>query len=351
MVSTAKNAGKQDSAKLGVVAKKTADGGLHKRLELTEARLREAHYNMLLARRFEEKAAALYQQGAINGFCHLYIGQEAVAVGTKMASAEGDDFITSYRCHAMALICGIPGEKIMGELTGRTIGISKGKGGSMHMFDPALRFWGGHGIVAAQVPLGAGLAFASKYRGETRVSYTFMGDGAVNAGQVYESFNMAALWKLPVVFIIENNQYGMGTSVPRAAVGDLYKRGEPFGMPCEKIDGMDFFAVYEAIQRASDHCRKGMGPYLIEMDTYRYRGHSMSDPAKYRSRDEVECTREQRDPIVRMQKYLMDNFKMSEEEFESIDNGIQDKVATFAEVALTAPQPDVSELFTEIMPE
>ena len=314
------------------------------------------HKTMLYMRRFEEKAAALYQQKEIQGFCHLYIGQEAVAAGLKAASEDGDDFITSYRCHALALVCGLSGEEVMGELTGRAIGISKGKGGSMHMFEPSKGFWGGHGIVAAQVPLGAGLAFARKYENDVmgnanqRVCFTLIGDGAMNAGQVFESFNMAALWKLPVIFVIENNHYGMGTSVPRAAAGELWKRGEPFGIPGEKVDGMDIFTVAEAAKRAAEHCRAGKGPYVLEMDTYRYRGHSMSDPAKYRTREDVEGVREQRDPITRIEKYLTDNMKMSPEQFEAIDEDIKTEVNRVADLATTAPRPTEAELWTDVYP-
>ncbi len=328
----------------------------------SKAELQHWHREMLYMRRFEEKAASLYQQKEIQGFCHLYIGQEAVAAGAKAASIEGDDFITSYRCHALALICGLTGEQVMGELTGREIGISKGKGGSMHMFEPSKGFWGGHGIVAAQVPLGAGLAFASKYRNDVmsktdkslankNVCFTFIGDGAMNAGQVFEAFNMAALWKLPVIFVIENNQWGMGTSVPRAAAGNLWQRGEPFGIPGEKVDGMDFLASTAAFKKAADYCREGKGPYLLEMDTYRYRGHSMSDPAKYRTREDVDCVKEQRDPIMRLQKHLMDNFGMTEAEFEVVDDAIKADVNKVAEVATTAPRPTAAELFTDVVPE
>ena len=312
--------------------------------------LKRWHRQMLEMRRFEEKAASLYQQGQIAGFCHLYIGQEAVAAAAKAASVEGDDFITSYRCHALALVCGVPADAVMGELTGRQHGISKGKGGSMHMFDPEKHFWGGHGIVAAQVPLGAGLAFAAKYREEPRVAFCFMGDGAVNAGQVFESFNMAALWQLPVIFVIENNQWGMGTSVPRAAVGDLYRRGEPFGMPCEKVDGMDFMASYEAFRKAAAHCREGKGPYLLEMDTYRYRGHSMSDPAKYRTREDVECVREKRDPIARLQKVLMEAHGVPASYFDAVDEDIKAALNGVAERATTAPVTEVAELMTDVYP-
>jgi pyruvate dehydrogenase E1 component alpha subunit len=291
----------------------------------------------------------LYQQQHIQGFCHLYIGQEAVAVGARLATQEGhDDFITSYRCHVHALVSGLSGEEVMGELTGRSIGISKGKGGSMHMFEPSKRFWGGHGIVAAQVPLGAGLAFASKYKKENRVCLTFIGDGAMNAGQVFESFNMAALWKLPVVFIIENNHWGMGTSVPRAAAGPLVKRGEPFGIPCENADGMDVLSVIGAVQKAVAHCRQGKGPYLLELDTYRYRGHSMSDPAKYRTREDVDCIRDTRDPIITLETYLKNNFKLSEKDFEKIDEEVKAEIEKVAEAATAAPRPTPADLFTDV---
>lgn len=315
-----------------------------------KAELLAAYELMLLIRRFEEKAASLYQQGHIGGFCHLYIGQEAVIAGCRAATTPEDDYITSYRCHAHALACGISPEQVMAELTGRVGGISKGKGGSMHMFDPEKRFWGGHGIVAAQVPLGAGLAFAAKYKGETRASLTFIGDGAMNAGQVFETFNMAALWKLPALFIIENNQYGMGTSVPRAAAGELWKRGEPFGIPGKKIDGMDFFAVRDAITEAMKLVRAGQ-PVLLEMDTYRYRGHSMSDPAKYRTREQVECVREQRDPITNLGKVLQAEHSISAAELEAIDERIKTRMAAVEKFALESPLPDESELFTDIMPE
>lgn len=334
----------------------------HTALGLTKAQVLAAHQSMLMLRRFEEKAAALYQQQEIQGFCHLYIGQEAVAVGAKTASIPGDDFITSYRCHALALVCGLTGEEVMSELTGRVTGISKGKGGSMHMFEPSKHFWGGHGIVAAQVPLGAGLAFARKYQAEVmhdtaqaaarNVCFTFIGDGAMNAGQTFETLNMAALWQLPVIFVIENNQYGMGTSVARAAAGKpLHTRGETFGIPGEVVDGMDVFAVLAACRKAATHCRSGQGPYLLEMDTYRYRGHSMSDPAKYRTRDDVEGVRTQRDPITRIANYLMANLGATEAELEAVDETIKAEVERIATFATTAPRPGVAELWTDIVPE
>jgi pyruvate dehydrogenase E1 component alpha subunit len=340
---------------------KVVEGGMGKPVhqpsqDLTQAQLEQAHKTMLFARRFEEKAASLYQQKEIQGFCHLYIGQEAVAVGTKMASQQGDEFITSYRCHAMGLVCGLTGEEVMGELMGRKIGISKGKGGSMHMFDPARHFWGGHGIVAAQAPLGAGLAFARQYQNDvqgktnTNVSFTFMGDGSTNAGQFFESLNMAALWKLPVVFIIENNVWGMGTSVSRAAAGELYRRGEPFGIACAKADGMDVMAVYDAVKAATDHVRAGHGPYLLELETYRYRGHSMSDPAKYRTREDVECVKAARDPIDRLQKHLVETFNMTPEHFEKVDEAVKDEIARIVETCTNAPRPDIRDLTTDVMP-
>lgn len=347
---------KTEGSKLGVVQGSKKTGLPHEELGLDKDMLVGWYKQMLTMRRFEEKAASLYQQKEIQGFCHLYIGQEAVAAGAKAASIEGDDFITSYRCHALALVCGLTGEEVMGELTGRAIGISKGKGGSMHMFEPAKHFWGGHGIVAAQVPLGAGIAFARKYQNDVMgqenraVSFTFMGDGTANAGQVFEAFNMAALWKLPVVFVIENNHWGMGTSVPRAAAGLLHRRGEAFGIPGEKVDGMDFLASMAAFKKAAEYCRSGQGPYLLEMDTYRYRGHSMSDPAKYRTREDVDGVKEARDPISRMQKYLMDNFKMIEKDFDGFDETIKAEVNRVAEVATTAPRADVGELFTDVVP-
>ena len=306
---------------------------------------------MCLLRRFEEKAASLYQQGNIGGFCHLYIGQEAVITGTKAALNHDDDIITSYRCHAHAIACDITPEAVMAELTGREGGISRGKGGSMHMFEPDKHFWGGHGIVAAQVPLGAGLAFASKYRGEQRLCATFIGDGAMNGGQVFETFNMAALWKLPVLFIIENNRYGMGTSVPRAAAGEgLYKRGEPFGIPGRQVDGMDYFAVRDAVADAAQSIRAGNGPVLLEMMTYRYRGHSMSDPAKYRQRSEVDEIRDKQDPINQMGKRLTNDFSVKEAELKAQDDAAKEQANKAAEFALASPEPALSEVYTDIIP-
>jgi pyruvate dehydrogenase E1 component alpha subunit len=309
-----------------------------------------AYREMLLIRRFEEKAGQMYGMGLIGGFCHLYIGQEAVVIGMQMASKEGDQVITGYRDHGHMLACGMESRGVMAELTGRRGGYSRGKGGSMHMFSREKNFYGGHGIVGAQVSLGAGLGFANWYREDGRVSMAYFGDGAANQGQVYESFNMAQLWKLPVVFVIENNRYAMGTSVSRAsAQTDFSKRGVSFGIPGEQVDGMDVRAVREAGQRAIDHARAGKGPYILEMQTYRYRGHSMSDPAKYRSKDEVQRMREEHDPIEQVRGRLTREHKLGEDELKAIDAKVREIVNDAAEFATHDPEPDVSELFTDIL--
>ena len=309
-----------------------------------------AYKDMLLIRRFEEKAGQLYGMGAIGGFCHLYIGQEAVVVGIEMAAVQGDQVITSYRDHGHMLACGMDPKGVMAELTGRQGGLSKGKGGSMHMFSREKQFYGGHGIVGAQVPLGAGLAFANKYRGNKNVSFTYFGDGAANQGQVYETFNMASIWKLPVVFVIENNRYAMGTSASRstAASEHLGARGEAFGIPSEQVDGMDVRAVKEAADRAVDHCRSGDGPYILEMMTYRYRGHSMSDPAKYRSKEEVQKMREEHDPIEQVKARLLKANRATEDELKKIDANIREVVTAAADFATNDAVPEVSELYTDI---
>ena len=309
-----------------------------------------AYYDMLLIRRFEEKAGQLYGMGSIGGFCHLYIGQEAVVVGLQMSAVEGDQVITSYRDHGHMLACGLDPKGVMAELTGRHGGLSKGKGGSMHMFSKEKNFFGGHGIVAAQVPLGAGLAFANKYRGNKNVSFTYFGDGAANQGQVYETFNMAAIWKLPVVFVIENNRYAMGTSATRstAAAEKLSARGEAYGIKAEQVDGMDVRAVKEAGDRAVEHCRSGGGPYILEMLTYRYRGHSMSDPAKYRTKEEVQKMREEHDPIEQVKNRLLAGSHASEEDLKKMDTDIREIVTAAADFATSDPEPDASELYTDI---
>jgi pyruvate dehydrogenase E1 component alpha subunit len=308
-----------------------------------------AYREMLLIRRFEEKAGQMYGMGLIGGFCHLYIGQEAVVVGVRMASKDDDQVITGYRDHGHMLACGMDPKGVMAELTGRKGGYSKGKGGSMHMFSKEKHFYGGHGIVGAQVSLGTGLAFANYYRGNQNVSLTYFGDGASNQGQVYESFNMAELWKLPVVYIIENNRYAMGTSVTRSsALTDFSKRGASFNIPGEQVDGMDVRAVKAAADKAIQWCRDGEGPYILEMQTYRYRGHSMSDPAKYRSKEEVQKMREEHDPIEQVRARLLKNNQASEDELKQIDGKIRALVAEAAEFASHDPEPDPSELWTDV---
>ena len=303
---------------------------------------------MLLIRRFEEKAGQLYGMGSIGGFCHLYIGQEAVVVGMQSVSIFGDSVITSYRDHGHMIACGMDPKGVMAELTGRGSGYSKGKGGSMHMFSKEKNFYGGHGIVGAQVPIGVGLAFSHKYKNDGFVSMTYLGDGAVNQGQVYESFNMAALWKLPVIFIIENNKYGMGTSVTRASAGrSLAERGKAYGIPGIEVDGMNVFSVREAGKEALDYSRNGKGPFILEMKTYRYRGHSMSDPAKYRARSEVDAVRQQKDCIENLKEILQEN-KVTDDELKGFDTEIKSTVSKAAEFALESDLPDKSELLTDI---
>lgn len=304
---------------------------------------------MLLIRRFEEKAGQLYGMGLIGGFCHLYIGQEAVVVGLEAAAEEGDKRITSYRDHGHMLACGMDPNGVMAELTGREGGYSKGKGGSMHMFSKEKHFYGGHGIVAAQVPLGAGLAFADKYKDNGRVTFTYFGDGAANQGQVYETFNMAALWDLPCIFVIENNQYAMGTSQQRStSSAEIWERGKAFGIPGEAVDGMDVLAVKAVGEKAVAHCRSGKGPYILEFKTYRYRGHSMSDPAKYRTREEVQKIREEKDCIEHVRDLLLTGKHASEDDLKAIDKDIKAVVNASAEFAKESPEPDVSELWTDI---
>ncbi len=316
----------------------------------TPETLLKSYKQMVLIRRFEEKAGQLYGMGLIGGFCHLYIGQEAVVVGLQAAMQPQDTVITSYRDHGHMLACDMDPRGVMAELTGREGGYSKGKGGSMHMFSREKNFFGGHGIVAAQVPIGAGMAFAHKYKDDNGVCMTYFGDGAVNQGQVYESFNMAGLWKLPVVFVVEDNQYGMGTSVARASAnGDFFKRGEPYGIPGKVVDGMDLFAVKEAGDWAVGHARSGNGPALLHIKTYRYRGHSMSDPAKYRSKEEVENMRQNFDPIERVRQFLLDNKVADDEVLKSIDKEIKDIMVETVDFAQTSPEPDVSELYTDIL--
>jgi len=310
--------------------------------------LQNMYKKMLLIRRFEEKAGQLYGMGKIGGFCHLYIGQEAVVVGIQSVQIEGDSVVTSYRDHGHMLACDMDPKGVMAELTGREDGYSKGKGGSMHMFSREKGFFGGHGIVAAQVPIGAGLAFAHKYNGNKNVAITYFGDGAANQGQVYESYNIAALWKLPVIFVIENNKYGMGTSVNRSSAGDnLSDRGKAYGIVADIVDGMDVIAVRDAALKAMDYCRSGKGPYILEMKTYRYRGHSMSDPAKYRTRDEVDEIRQNSDPINNI-KSILNKFGLKDENLKIIDTEIKSIITNAATFAQESPEPSEAELFTDI---
>lgn len=310
-----------------------------------------AYRSMLLIRRFEEKAGQLYGMGHIGGFCHLYIGQEAVVVGMQMALKDGDQVITAYRDHGHTLAVGMEPKHVMAELTGRRGGCSKGKGGSMHMFSPEKHFYGGHGIVGACVPLGAGLAFANTYRGNDHVCVCYFGDGAANQGQVYETFNMAELWKLPVVFVIENNKYAMGTSIERSSsTTHLSQRGLSFDIPGEHVDGMDVVAVRAAGERAVATARAGDGPTILEMQTYRYRGHSMSDPAKYRTREEVQEMRQTHDAIEQVRKRLLED-GTSEDELKAIDKEVRESVNAAAEFALSDPEPGASELYTDVLVE
>jgi len=309
----------------------------------------KAYRDMLLIRRFEEKAGQMYGMGLIGGFCHLYIGQEAVVVGMQMTLKPGDKVITGYRDHGHMLACGMDAKGVMAELTGRRHGYSKGKGGSMHMFSIEKGFFGGHGIVAAQVPLGTGLAFANRYRGNDNVSLTYFGDGAANQGQVYESFNMAELWKLPVIYVIENNRYAMGTAIARSsATIDLSQRGASFNIPGEQVDGMDVRAVKAAGEKAVKWAREGNGPYILEMLTYRYRGHSMSDPAKYRTREEVQKVRTEHDPIEQVRNRILQKKLADEDALKKIDGEVRDIVNEAAEFATNDPEPDPAELWTDM---
>ena len=319
-------------------------------LTATGEELLKYYEDMLMIRRFEERAGQLYGMGHIGGFCHLYIGQEAVVVGVEAVKREGDQVITGYRDHGHMLACGMDPKGVMAELTGRIGGLSKGKGGSMHMFSKEKEFYGGHGIVGASAPLGAGLAFANKYRENGSVSLTYFGDGASNQGQVFEAMNMAQLWHLPTVFIIENNQYAMGTSVQRAhSDTHLYRRGAAFGIPGSEVDGMDVLAVREAAREAMDHARRGDGPYILEMKTYRYRGHSMSDPAKYRTREEVDDVREHSDPIKRCEQRILDGGHADADRLKEIDKTVKAVVKEAADFSLESPEPDPSELYTDVL--
>ena len=322
----------------------------HADLGLSTDQLLEFYREMLLIRRFEEKAGQLYGMGLIGGFCHLYIGQEAVVTGIHAHALPQDSVITTYRDHGHMLATGMESRGVMAELTGRIGGYSKGKGGSMHMFSREKNFYGGHGIVGASVPLGTGLAFAHQYRGDGGINFCYFGDGAANQGQVYEAFNMASLWKLPVIYVIENNRYAMGTAVVRAsATTELFRRGEAFGIPGQRVDGMDVLAVYEAAKEVVARVRGGEGPYVMELDTYRYRGHSMSDPAKYRTKDEVQAVRKQHDPIDNLRAYMLEHKLADEDAFKAIDREIKEIVNDAAEFSQTSPEPDPSELWTDVL--
>ena len=325
------------------------DGGGSKVPDQPLGDLLAFYRSMLLIRRFEERAGQLYGMGLIGGFCHLYIGQEAIAVGMDSVKVAGDQVITGYREHGHMLAAGMDPKVVMADLTGRAAGVSKGKGGSMHMVDVQAGFYGGHGIVGAQVSLGTGLALANKYKTNGNVAFVYFGDGAANQGQVYESFNMAELWSLPVVYVIENNQYAMGTSIERSSSEThLYKRGASFNIPGQEVDGMDILAVRQAGLMAADHARTGKGPFILEMKTYRYRGHSMSDPQKYRTREEIDEVRKNRDPIEHLEDRLRAEKLADDDTLKALDAEVKRIVADAAEFARTTPEPDASELYTDV---
>ena len=333
----------------GKAKQKKTSGANASKGKFSKEQLLHFYEEMMLIRRFEERAGQLYGMGLIGGFCHLYIGQEAVVSGIQAAQNEGDSVITAYRDHGHMLACGMDVKGVMAELTGRQDGYSKGKGGSMHMFSREKKFYGGHGIVGAQAALGTGLAFAHKYNEDKGVCVAYMGDGAVNQGQVYESFNMAALWKLPVLYIIENNKYAMGTSQERASAGELYQRGSAYGIPGKQINGMDVLEVHDEAKVALEHVRSGKGPMILEAMTYRYRGHSMSDPAKYRTKEEVTDIKEHSDPIMILKEKLLKDKVTTEDALKEIEKNVKAKVAESAEFAQQSPEPDPSELYTDII--
>ncbi len=313
--------------------------------------MKKLYYDMLLIRRFEEKAGQLYGMGLIGGFCHLYIGQEAVVTGIQSVQEEVDTVVTTYRDHGHMLAQGMEARGVMAELTGREGGYSRGKGGSMHMFSQEKGFFGGHGIVGASTAIGTGLGFAHKYKGDGGVAVAYMGDGSANQGQVAECYNMAALWKLPVLYVIENNQYGMGTSVSRSSAGALYARGAGFGIPGEQVDGMDIFAVQAAARQALDYVRSGNGPYILEVMTYRYRGHSMSDPAKYRTKEEVDEMKQSRDPIANLRVMMLEEAGVKEEDLKTLEKEIKEIVKDAAEFSQESPELPPEELWTDVLVE
>ncbi len=316
----------------------------------TAEEMKALYKEMLLIRRFEEKAGQLYGMGLIGGFCHLYIGQEAVVTGIQSVQEDQDTVVTTYRDHGHMLAQGMDPKGVMAELTGREGGYSRGKGGSMHMFSQEKGFFGGHGIVGASTAIGTGLAFAHKYKEDGGVAVAYMGDGSANQGQVAECYNMAALWKLPVLYVIENNKYGMGTSAARHAAGQLYARGAGYGIPGEQVDGMDVFAVQAAARQALDYVRSGNGPYILEVMTYRYRGHSMSDPAKYRTKEEVE-ERKLQDPIEQIKQRMMKEYGIDEDDLKSVDKEIKAIVKDAAYFAETSPELPPEELWTDVLVE
>lgn len=325
------------------------EGGSSGETEISIDQIFELYREMVLIRRFEEKTGQLYGMGLIGGFCHLYIGQEAVVVGIQSTLQAQDSIITAYRDHGHMLACGMDPKGVMAELTGRSVGYSKGKGGSMHMFSREKNFYGGHGIVGAQIPLGTGLAFAHKYREDNGITACYFGDGSANQGQVYEAYNMAALWKLPVLYIIENNKYAMGTSQERSAAGELFERGRAYGIPGEKVNGMDVVAVREAALKAEKYIRDGNGPMILEMETYRYRGHSMSDPAKYRTKEEVQGVKDDHDAISMLKQRILDEGTYKEEDIKKIDKEIKSTVNEAAEYAQQNPEPEPEALWTDIL--
>lgn len=352
-MATKKSSGKKKAAsKAGKTSKESSNlrSVSNSSPEPSVDELKDLYREMLLIRRFEEKAGQLYGMGLIGGFCHLYIGQEAVVTGISSVQEDIDTVVTTYRDHAHMLSCGMEPKGIMAELTGRSTGYSRGKGGSMHMFSREKNFFGGHGIVGASTAIGTGLGFSHKYRKDGGVAVAYMGDGSANQGQVAECYNMAALWDLPVLFVIENNKYGMGTSVERSSAGQLYRRGEGYGIPGEQVDGMDVFTVQSAARQALDYVRSGNGPYILEVMTYRYRGHSMSDPAKYRTKDEVSSFKNDQDPISKI-KSLMQDAGVAEEDIKVIDKDIKAIVAEAAEFAQESPEPDPDELWTDVLVE
>ncbi len=312
--------------------------------------MQKLYSEMLLIRRFEEKAGQLYGMGLIGGFCHLYIGQEAVVTGIQSVQEDVDTVVTTYRDHGHMLAKGMDPKGVMAELTGREGGYSRGKGGSMHMFSQEKGFFGGHGIVGASTAIGTGLGFSHQYKDDGGVAIAYMGDGSANQGQVAECYNMAALWKLPVLYVIENNQYGMGTSASRHAAGQLYARGQGYGIPGEQVDGMDVFEVQAAARQALDYVRSGNGPYILEVMTYRFRGHSMSDPAKYRTKDEVD-TQKDNDPIIKIKNMILESGEISEGELKQIDKDIKTRIKEAAEFAEQSPELPPEELWTDVLKE